>query len=445
MRGLEVLEFVAPKTGAFVRGMGAPVEVDSVSRAAVIYNGKDSEIKFALNEEFSKTLTDNELAAVLAHEAHHIILQHLQERYEKIFENDDYIVKAHECIINDQIPVRFGLNLPEDTYSGPRDFNADFSDLSSAEGYAIIEEFYKNQDEDEPEDSNDDSEGEDGGDSDSSDSSSSDGDSSESGTCDGIILIDTDESDDLDDAIVKALDDVLSKSFDGQSWEDIARELGDDTADAIEDAMDGSGYSMSDAPDNQFSGATHISDGSVTSWEDLIRLIDPGDGSDVANWNRYNPAITILYPRVILPTYRKSDDGNSRGRRVIVLALDFSISIPAHLLDTLVSMADMIPNDRVLAKVITWSDTVCVYDESKRTCKRSGTHFGNMVRWVHDEEERTGQEHHIVCVSDGGFRSSDVPYDDERLHYLALPGTNARQHRFSHVYDFENFVKIRSI
>lgn len=464
MRGLEVLEFLSPSVGHFVRSMGAPVEDSGVSRAAVIFAGDENTVKFAMNEEYISTLTDAEVAAVLAHEAHHIILRHLQERFEKIFDVDDYIVKAHECIINDQIPPRFGLTLPSDTWSGPEAFDVDFSDLTSQEGYEIVKNFYDSEDEPEEQSEPEDSEqGDESGDSDKSDSSGdgstadvgSEGDSSESegeeddspsdsdpSGCDGVII---DPSADPDEA-VRAIDQMIAKSFDGVSEEDIEREIGTAGHNAIQDAMDdandsdSTSFSMSDAEDNEYDSSHYGSDGAVTNWNELIRKIDPGRGSDVASWNRYNPAITTLYPRVVLPTYRREDYGNSSGKPVVVLALDFSVSIPASLLGTLVSMADSIPTDRVIPKVITWSDSVCEYGADARTCRRAGTNFANMIRWVNDRERETGQEHHVVCVSDGGFYSHGVDYTDDRLHFVQIPSREQRSHGFAHQYKLADFV-----
>lgn len=470
MRGLEVLEFLSPSVGKFVRSMGTPVEVPGVDRAAVIYTGDDHSIKFAMNEEYVKTLTDSEVAAVLAHEAHHIILRHLQERFEKVFKVDKYIIETHECIINDQIPVRFGLDLPTDTWSGPEAFNEDFSDLTSHEGYEIVKNFYDSKEND-PEDedaessqdegsdsdseSNDSDQGSPGGDSSDGTQSEDDSDSSSEATesdpsseeddstgCDGVII---DPDADYEEA-ARALDQAVAKAFDGMSEEDIEREIGSSAHDSIQDAMDiandtaGESFAMSDAEDNEYDSAHYASDGTVTNWEELIRKIDPGQGSDVATWNRYNPAITTLYPRVVLPTYRREDYGNGQGKPVVVLALDFSGSIPGRLLGKLVSMADSIPTDRVIPVVITWSDSVCEYGSAKSTCRRAGTNFANMIRWVTDRERSTGQDHHIVCVSDGEFVSRGVAYADDRLHYVKIPSRSTRTHDFSHQYAIGDFA-----
>ena len=480
MRGLEVLEFIAPATGQFVRSMGVPVESPRVDRAAVIYTGDANTIQFAMNEEYVKTLTDDELAAVLAHEAHHIILRHLQERFEKTFEVDSYLVEAHECIINDQIPVRFGLTLPEDTYSGPNDFGEDFADLTSAEGYEVVKNFYADNEKPDEQDPVSDEENEESatgggsgnssGDSQSKDESSEDdvsneGDEKSAGGaasdeanapepdgdtkgCNGIII-----DPNADPSVAtQALDDLVARAFDGVSADDVEREMGAEARDAIQESMDdannasgSNSFSMSDSPDGVYDKSHYGSDGAVTNWEELIKHIDPGNGSDVARWNRYNPAITAIYPSVVLPLFEREQYGNRSGKPVVVLALDFSGSTPAHLLGTLVAMADSIPSSRVEPKVITWSDSVCEYGPDKRTVYRGGTNFANMIRWVRDEETRTNQEHHIVCVSDGIFDSKRVDYEDSRFHYVNIPansffGGRERPHDFSNRYKLSDFV-----
>lgn len=480
MRGLEVLEFIAPATGQFVRSMGVPVESSRVDRAAVIYTGDANTIQFAMSEEYVKTLTDDELAAVLAHEAHHIILRHLQERFEKHFEVDSYLVEAHECIINDQIPIRFGLTLPEDTYSGPDAFGEDFADLTSAEGYEVVKNFYANDEKPDEQDSDSGEEndaasssgGSDNGSGDSqskgddsADDVSNEGDEKPAGGaasndtdapepdegakgCNGVII---DPNADPATA-TQALDELIAQAFDGVSEDDIEREMGADARDAIQESMDeandasgSDGFSMSDSPDGVYDMSHYGSDGAVTNWEELIKHIDPGNGSDVARWNRYNPAITAIYPSVVLPLFEREQYGNRSGKPVVVLALDFSGSTPTHLLGTLVSMADSIPSSRVEPKVITWSDSVCEYGPDKRTVYRGGTNFANMIRWVRDEEARTDQEHHIVCVSDGIFTSTGVDYEDSRLHYVNIPanglfGGRERPHKFSNRYKLSDFV-----
>lgn len=479
MRGLEVLEFIAPTIGQFVRSMGVPVESSQVDRAAVIYAGDDDSVKFAMSEEYVSTLTDDELAAVLAHEAHHIILRHLQERFERVFDVDRYVIEAHECIINDQIPIRFGLPLPEDTFSGPREFNEDFADFTSAEGYEIVKNFYEAQNPDENADGQDKSDSSGAG----AESSDEDSNGSDSGEPSNDDVSDSDDvdaaggaaSDDPDDTqandpsqdtkgcngiiidpeadpetATQALDDLIARAFDGVSGDDIERELGSDARDAVQDSMDEAnensdgGFSMSDSPDGVYDSSHYASDGAVTNWEELIKHIDPGNGTDVARWNRFNPAITSIYPQVVLPLYERENYGNRAGKPVVVLALDFSGSTPSHLLSTLVSMADSIPSTRVEPKVITWSDSVCEYDQTKRTVERRGTNFRNMIRWVREEEARTDQEHHVVCVSDGLFTSVGTDYEDDRFHYVKIPtnyyNVSRYKHSFSNTYKLSDFV-----
>lgn len=458
IRGLEVLEFVSPKLGRFARALGTPVSSEAVPRAAVSFNGDIDNIEFHLNEEYISALTDTEIAAVLAHESNHVILNHLKERYDKVFENDNYIVEAHECIINDQIPMKYGIDLPENTYSGPESFGENFAHLTSAEGYEIVKKFYENEEKNEPEDSESDDSNDDGDSQDQSSGNAGSGDSagSESGSgepiaCDGFDLSDED-ADAAKDAVSKA----IAVAFDGDDPEEIERELGSDARDSIEDAMDdasdpnpgGTQYSIGPGGGASVNAERYFGSQVVMNWAKLLEKIDPkilsrGRTQQVTNWTRSHPAMASVYPNVILPSRRKVG-GTGRNKKnakpAVILALDFSGSIPASILGTLVELAESLPDDRVTPEVITWSDDIQVYDENKLTVKRRGTNFPKMIQWVHSYEQKHNIEAYVICVSDGKF-SSQVNYEDSRFHFVKIDKNDSvLRHDFANVYDLQDFT-----
>lgn len=447
-----MLEFVSPKLGRFARALGTPVSSEVVPRAAVSFNGDLDNIEFHLNEDYIANLTDTEIAAVLAHESNHVILNHLKERYDKIFEVDRYIIEAHECIINDQIPMKYGIDLPEDTFSGPVSFGKNFAHLTSSEGYEIVKNFYEDEEKNEPEDSESDDTDEQNEGADNSESGARSGDDSgEPIACDGFELSEDDAA-----AAKDAVSKAIAVAFDGDDPEEIERELGAEARDSIEDAMDdasdpnpnGTQYSIGAGGGPSINAERYFGSQVVMNWAKLLEKIDPkilarGRTRRVSNWTRSHPAMASVYPNVILPSKRKvgGDGRNSKNSKpAVILALDFSGSIPASILGTLVELAESLPTDRVTPEVITWSDDIQLYDDRKRTVSRMGTNFPKMIQWVQAYEKENNLQAYVICVSDGKF-SSQVNYSDSRFHYVKI-GRNDRMyaHSFSNVYDLQDFT-----
>lgn len=453
IRGLEVLEFVSPKLGRFARALGTPVSSDAVPRAAVSFNGDLDNIEFHLNEDYVSELTDTEIAAVLAHASKHVILNHLKERYDKLFANDRYIIEAHECIINDQIPMKYGIDLPEDTFAGPDVFGENFAHLTSAEGYEIVKNFYENQDESQDYDSDESDDSQEAGQGPSEPTDNTDGgdDAGEPIACDGFE-VSGEDAQAAKDAVSKA----IAVAFDGDDPEEIERELGADARDAIEDAMDdasssvpgGTQYSVGTGGGPSVNAERYFGSQVIMNWAKLLEKIDPkilsrGKTQRITNWTRSHPAMASVYPDVILPSRRRVGGTGRKGKNAkpaVILALDFSGSIPASILGTLVKLAESLPADRVTPEVITWSDDIQVYDERKRTVARMGTNFNKMIQWVKDYERENNLQAYVICVSDGQFRSW-IDYTDSRFHYVKI-GRNdpMHHHNFSHVYDLADFT-----
>ena len=92
-----------------VQRLGYPISNEGIPTAQVQLNMDEQRIEFLINPNFIAELSDSDIAAVLAHEAYHVLLDHLSE----MADEDTYplraiLIDAQECIINDSLPSSVG-------------------------------------------------------------------------------------------------------------------------------------------------------------------------------------------------------------------------------------------------------------------------------------------------------------------------------------------------
>lgn len=438
--GLEELLFVNPTFGSIARSMGTPVWDPAQPTAYVTYDSDQNRIVFAFNPDFIHTLSVEETAAVIAHETHHVVLEHLPEMLSGKFPNADALRKAHECIINDTIETVFQLPLPDGVMKGPDLCGQDCSPLSTQAAYDI---FNKQEDQDS---SGQDQAGEGGkGDStgdagqgssgqDSSDQGASDGtgsgDSGEGqdqagegsgagdeasegagegagaegkapvpgGGCSGVVV-----PEGMETAAAKALGDLLNKA---------AEDMGV-TLPELEEAVSnssGGGYSPT--------GASYAEQTQITrermNWKLLLAKINPkvmeaGKRTRTRNnWTTYNRRMGSVYPKVILPKVEKikpKDSEKGDSLPVLVIALDLSGSIPRTLVKTLQGLLNEIPTDLIRAYPCTWGTSLYPYVEGGKVAG-GGTDINLVVNYVDKVKKETGTDPYVLVITDGEFTNS---------------------------------------
>lgn len=434
MRGLEYLFDVAPEFGRLAQILGIPEEGAPGETAQVEFtNGK---IKFSISVDYVENLTDEEVAGIIAHETYHVVLEHLDEMMSGEYDVEFYLVEAHECIINDSIPLNFGITMPEGLYSGPVKFDQDFSVFTTRQGYDFVEDFYKDNENEEDESEEDSA-------SDESDSASG------RGGCGGIYI--TPEE-------VEAFHEFMDNELLEAGTDIDVDKLDSSIADRIEDLQDGdlqqTGVGFSIDPNNTDTHSFSASSPYYMNWAQLLKIIDPkimdkGKVKKKPNWARPNRSYMSVYPDVILPSKNSNNkDGNRNGKNkpYVIIALDLSGSIPKELINHMVALADTLPQDIMTAVPVTWSDSVHEYYIDYQVVETGGTDFNNLVRWVQNYSKENKVDPYVICITDGGFSNYSVinnkQWIDSRWHMVGIDNRSSFQMetRFKNVYNIGNFI-----
>lgn len=410
--GLEELLYVNPIFGAIARSMGAPVWDFERHTAYVTYDTNSDSIVFAFNPDFIQTLSMEEVAGVIAHETHHVVLDHLKEMTAGQFNDSDALIKAQECIINDTIDTIFQLPLPEGVMRGPALVGVNCAPLSTIEAYKLFQAKDQEQDPNETNFGDTTSPNNGGGarrepdeaDGGAAEAPESSGDAlkpavaGSDGGCDGIVIPEGYEF-----AAAEAMDSVLGKAA---ASEGIPK---DDFIDQLNNTVN--------PYFSPFSNVMTISEATIgrerMNWRLLLSRINPKvleAGSPRRrtrnNWTKSNRRMAAIYPRVILPVNervepKKTDAGNQLP--VFVVALDLSGSIPRALVKTLQGLLDEIPDELIRAYPCTWSDRSVPFVNGK-VCSTGGTNINSVVNYVKEVQATEKVDPYVLVITDGEYR-----------------------------------------
>lgn len=454
VRGMDYLDLVAPIFANFVRAMGRPHDNPNIPTACVKWDAYNKRISFEMNSEFTSTLSDEAMAAAMAHETYHVLLNHLHEvRDRKAYPRNQVLVIAHECIINDGLKANVGVELPDGFWSGVKSFEQDFSYFSTKQAYDFIVDKLQEQEEE-----NKSQEGEEGssgqgqagggqassgqgnssgggqGDKteDSSDETPSDGsgngdekgeDDGQPQGCGGFDIQDMDPQDIAD--FQKAVQSIMQDVVDQVGEENLPDDLADMAAEVL-----GDGFGRGGTKKTMFYSASPL-DNLELNWAEILTIINPrvlskGKPKPKENWQRVPRRLTAVYPEVILPDRRmKLDDPNGRGKELptFVIALDLSGSIPRTLVNTLMKLVDSIPVRLISPRPITWSDGVQEYDERKLVVGAGGTEIDAVYRYANEVAKEIGSDPYVLVITDGQcafYRQVDTCYLKERWFWCAI-------------------------
>lgn len=471
MRGLDALHDYAPFFYRIMRFLGVPAENYSIPTAQVSFNPADKTVLFEINPDLIKDMSDEEVGFVVAHEAYHVLLRHLNElQMVDDFPDNMSLVYAHEAIVNDTVKNILGLDHPDmDLVFGER-FGADFSGFSTRQGYDWITQ---NQEQDEnvnsgsddeqsennenSEDSSDNTSGngsgdsaegssdtnsdsdsdsdsansdengdqgennteetdQDGSDTDNADSSEQDGNGKpQYGVCGGVQVPEG-YMQDFMKVVADALQDTVAdakdanESIDG----DLLTVLDDFGADTGVDIT--GGYGIGSNTGSMFVGQM---DDMNLDWKTLVAEINPdimsaGGGPKYKDsWRAPRRTMMSVYPKVILPKSVRETGSENNGSEVptFILALDMSVSIPTHLIAGLANLADTVPEKFVKVMPITWADEVKVFDTKKKEIvRRGGTNIGAVWDYSQKVKKQIGKEPYVFVITDGQCSFNDFYY-----------------------------------
>lgn len=385
--GLEELLFVNSDLGSIARSMGMPVWDDNQETAYVTYDGESKTIMFAFNPSFIRSITTEECAGVIAHETHHVVLEHLKDFTNPEYTDRDALVKAQECIINDTVVSVYELPLPPiGVCRGEEIVGQDCTHLPTRTVYDLLAQ------DNEAEGTSGEGDG-----NESSESTGSSGSGSPTPGCGGVRVDEADY-----DAIAAAAEALIedAASSEGKTVEELVESLTNSSA---------GGYSPTGAP---VSEASAISSERM-NWRALLARINPKvleAGKTVRprnDWASYNRRMGAVYPKAILPKVKTEDPApKEKGDAIpsMVIALDLSGSIDRSLVKMLQGLLTDIPEDLIQAYPCTWGSNLIPFTPGGRVAG-GGTNIDLVSSYVRKIQAETGTEPYVLVITDGQFYS----------------------------------------
>jgi len=377
----------------------------------------EEKFELAVNERFLDNLTDAEVAGTLAHESFHILFSHLSEQVTdkatekaKEFYPDGsehqikdmaqkMVVLAHECVCNDNV-INEGFDLPDLRKPNPKTgeleggpfFGPDVVGRSVAYYTTdeVIDLFKKP------------------GEKDSGDGNKSGEilDKMGGGGNEHFVLVDEDDLKDLQDAISKGIRHAV---YEGKL------DPKDIQSDDIKNIL-------KIRPKSKRAGATNSKiqrqfekAGLSVNWFKYLRRLDPSafrDGGNAGDWKAswHRPRKKIAWmadptrsgPRVNLPVQKPRFNANNIGalKPHIVLALDFSGSIPPEMQTVMGNLARMVP-DSIDVNCCTFSTEYVPFDHKldQQEVASGGTDFSAIQNFI--DSLNLKRQPHVVVITDG--------------------------------------------
>lgn len=382
-----------PYTVSFILQLGKPRADRNVPTAAVrsVDNKTAARWEFAYNPDFFDTLTEAETVGVMSHEIYHILLNHLEELVTNLdsdpkpFPDQKKMIMAQECIVNDSV-IADGHELPDiDLIIGYEQLGFDTSNYTTKEIYDRI-----------PED-NETLQNMKGDSDDGEDDGESAGQGKGGSPCDFGNLSDEDIRD-LADAL-KGLVDQMSDE-DAQNMQP-AKKIKDSERAYSNKAgteFDGS---------REYAAKMDVGEG----WVNFLRKIHPDFlqgyglfGKQRTTWAVPRKKFAHMYPKMLLPNKITSGDQNKKNggyKPHIVLALDFSGSIPPETANKLARLARSIPNS-IEVDCCTFSTKFVPFDHTRddNEVAGGGTDFSAVEAFVRSLNKPEYPKA-VVVITDG--------------------------------------------
>lgn len=369
-----------PYFTTYVLRLGRAQIDNHVAQTAQVQVVPGSRGKFELiyNSDFFDTLTDAEAAGVLAHEVMHVILKHLKE----IPKFDDFQKASMACeyIVNDTLMSDHWI-LPEGCFYGIDNLGIDCTDYEVKEVYDLMPDDHQPQ----------------------SDNGQSLEGSGTPGCVDQHNLSQAD-ADDLK-ALADQLIDIAKKQAKSGDTPGIISDALGDRPDVVDKRSAGDGFALQKIAEQT---------GTSVEWIKLLAQVNPDIaktgglyGERKTSWHAPRRKLTGYWPNINLPTVREKSDPSKKqgnGKPHIVLALDFSMSIPRTLAQKLASLANAIP-DSIDVDCCTFSTHWVPFDHKSKSNNTAsgGTDFSAVEDFVRSVSVNVGKPYPkaVVVMTDG--------------------------------------------
>ena len=335
---------------AEVTRLGYPKIDNGIPTAGVAWNKDRKRIEFLFNEKFSSSLTKEEFAFVVAHEAVHVLnchVFHMKDRYDNMKMNKKTNLEiykfqrkfniAADCVVNDTLTMLYGLpkvmsepvgDKPGIIYGMPT-VKCDCHDMTVYEVMSLLE----------------------------SQMSDDDGSGDDHGTWQSFMNPDGSINKDFVDSVKKFLDDKMQNS--SLSDEDASKiqKMKDDLSNSSDSYASEAGTS---AGGN--SRSIDLSDGALKWNKLLFNLVDSKKDEDT--WSKASSKLISVYPDVILPSAKQSENYD------VFVAVDSSSSIDHAALSLFASLLKNTPKNFNIKSIS--FDTACYEYDIKKDDKPKG-------------------------------------------------------------------------
>lgn len=380
--------------------VGKPVANQKIDTAQVSFS--NGEILFEANPDFLDTLTDEEIAAVIAHESYHIILNHLLELKDESYPNTEALKIAQEVIINDSLTNSMFL-LPNFVLFGKDYIGDDASTYSTKEAYKILSEKFPQSD----------------------DKDDSDNQEHSPGIHEHNQSIADEDIKDFKKAVEKAFNQVKEKVDDSDGEiENAPEEIKEAFNHEPEDKQKRNVNSdTSSAAEQEIESNASL----TTEWIDVLKIINPKFGQKkgmpnrktTTDWFKRDRRIAHMYPKILAPSRKITnlEGGDDGVKPTILLALDFSYSIPKHMQKVLAELGQSVPEDMFEAYAVTFSTRTVDFNVKSAYNKTAsgGTEFGVIEKKALQIQAMTGIYPYVLVLTDGEASFSVMTPSTENL------------------------------
>ena len=399
---VEYLYGINDYLSAEVTKLGYPEYVKDIPTAGVSWDADNKKVRFMFNKKFANTLTDQEFAFVVAHEAMHLINMHVFLFREKI---DQAVAKkknnaevsafryklniAADCVVNDSLTSLYGLDrIPSigrvDSKDGPKPLplfygqnvvKVDTYDMTVMEVYYLIPD-------------NPSAQGE-----------SQDHEWSSFAGPDGSINQD----------FIDQISDFIDNNQGNSATSDEEQTQIDKMKEALQNSSDPNARRAGNEPGKQARAIDGLGHNAISWSKILFQFVETKRVVD--NWNRPNRKLMSIYPDAIIPSYIPEE------KEEIFIAIDSSSSIDNASLKLLLEVARNTPS-RFKVKAITF-DTQCYeYDVkgSKYPVGRGGTDFQIIEEYIQKNFKRYPRC--VVVLTDGSGTPLSPQYPDRWMWLL---------------------------
>lgn len=408
-----------------VSKIGRPVE-DTRQSTAFVALDENGKFMFHMNPNFFDTLETEEKAFVVAHEASHVLYDHLTARKDPHYTNDHAYMLATECHVNDAL-IAMGMVGPDDKVTGESVLEMSTAGMRFRDIYDLIVEKMEDENQDQEDIQN-------------------------------LLDMLSDMCSEHDHLAEMDLSEEETQALDAARNQIIIEIIIDDNID----------YEESNEGDNAPLGLPEdVADAANADQHEKISSLEPGNSGDtevsktdlaeqhgveidfIDFLEKINPELVatnegkqgvIPQPSFRVPNTRYlsltnaampvwdnddysdlSDEEDGKGKEIIVFALDFSGSVDRRMAKVMEKLMGVIPLDKAEIYACTFSDRAIEYipGQEGQVTAAGGTDFGAVTGFVDRLMEDNPDMPYptVVIMTDAGAGFStgsvNVAYQDE--------------------------------